>query len=101
MNKVTILRKWDNPQITINVTNEEISLEMSLDAFVRALTDEVAEPLVKDVSQLIGNPTFLVTNAMLQKKMVYAIESQRTQAIFIEATQRIIEEIKKETVKVM
>lgn len=99
--KVTIMKKWNSPVIRIRVTDEDISLEMPLIDFVCALTDEVAEPLVVDVAALIGNPAFIFTNASLQKKLIQEIESQAVQKLFLDATARIIEEVKKETVKVM
>lgn len=101
MTKITILRKWNNPQIEINVTNEAISISMSLGDFVRALTDEVAEVLVTDVAKAIGNPALLMTAGQLERKMVAAVESKRSQAIFAAATERIIERVKEETAKVM
>jgi hypothetical protein len=99
--KVTILRKWNSPTILITVSDESIAIEMTLSDFVCALTDEVAEPLVKDVAALIGNPTFIFTNEALQRKLIAGIESETTQKIFLDATARIMEEVKKETVKVM
>lgn len=101
MKKLTIIRKWNNPQILISVSNEQISLEMSLDDFIRALTDEVAEPLVESIAATAGSPGFLFTNAQLQKRMVNAVESDKAQALFKEAAERIITEVKKETVKVV
>lgn len=101
MKKVTILRKWNNPKIEIQVTDDAIELSLSLEDFVRALTDEVAEPMVRQVVQDAGNPTLWFTGAKLEKKMVDSIEGIKAQAIFIEAMERIVETIKAETTKVM
>jgi hypothetical protein len=101
MKKITILRKWNNPNIEISVSNEAIGLSMTLDDFIRALTDEVAEPLVRLIAADAGNPTFLFTKAQLERRLVEAIEGAKSQAIFVAATEQIIEAVKAETVKVM
>lgn len=100
-NTVTIMRKWNNPKIEISVTHEAIGITMSLDDFIKALTDEVAEPTVRQVVQDAGNPTFLVTNAQLEKRMVTSIEGDKVHDIFVAATEKIIEAVKAETAKVM
>lgn len=38
---VTISRYWDNPKIFTKVTNKEISLEISLDDFKKAIKNEI------------------------------------------------------------
>ena len=101
MKKVTILRKWNNPAIEIVISQESIELSMSLDNFLLALTDEAAEPLVKQVVQDAGNPTLLFTNAQLERRLIDAIEGNKAQAIFMSAADRIIEAVKGETSKVM
>lgn len=101
MKKVTILRKWNSPQIEIRVTSESIQIDMTLDDFIRALTDEVAEPLVKQISQDIGNPTLLFTKSQLEKRIVDSVEGAESRAIFSTATEKIIDQVKKETIKVM
>lgn len=54
---VTVSRKWNNPQIYINVTSEEIELSMSLDDFIVALADE------------IGSVALTVRDATFRKKL--------------------------------
>lgn len=41
MEKVTISRKWNNPEITTNIDDEGISLAISLDDFITALIKEI------------------------------------------------------------
>lgn len=101
MTKITILRKWNNPHIAISLSNEAIGIEMTLDDFIMALTDEVAEPLVKAIVEDAGNPTLLFTNAQLTKRLVDSIEGSKAHAVFVEATDRIVEAVKAETVKIM
>lgn len=98
---ITILRKWNNPHIEINVTRESIGLTMSLDDFITALTDEVAEKVVRQIVQDAGNPTFLLTNAQMEKRMVAAIEGAKVHDIFVSATEQIIDAVKAETNKIM
>ena len=99
--KVTILRKWNHPSISITVDNSGIELSMTLDDFIKALTDEVAEPLVKQVVQDAGNPTLLFTKGQLDKHMVDSIEGDKAHTIFVDATERVIEAVKAETNKIV
>ena len=39
---VTILRKWNNPQIAIRLSNEALELDMSLEEFLHGLLGGVA-----------------------------------------------------------
>lgn len=98
---VTILRKWNNPHIQITVDASGIELSMTLDDFIKALTDEVAEPLVKQVVQDAGNPALLFTKGQLEKRMVDSIEGDKAHAVFVEATERVIEAVKAETNKIV
>lgn len=54
---VVVGRKWNNPEIEISVTEEEIAIKMSLKDFLHALSIEM------------GNPTLLVTKNALRKSM--------------------------------
>ena len=54
---VVVSRKWDNPSISITVTNEGLGISMSLDDFVNALASES------------GNPTLLVTRTQLLTRL--------------------------------
>lgn len=58
--KVVIARKWNSPHITATITNEEISLTMSLADFVFALAEEV------------GSPTFIITKKGLKEAILSA-----------------------------
>jgi hypothetical protein len=98
---VTILRKWNNPYIEIRLSSEELEIDMSLDDFLLALTDEAAEPLVKQAVQDAGNPTLLFTNAQLERRLVESIEGKKAQTIFMAAASRVIDAVKGETSKVM
>lgn len=99
--KVTIMRKWNNPQISIAVTDEEIKMEISLKDFLEALVDEAAEPFVSMVATDAGSPALLMTNKQLQDKLVSVIESDKVNGVFVEAAERVIDAIKQETTKVM
>lgn len=101
MTKLTICRAWNNPQIRITVTNEEISLEVSLEDFLVALADEAAEPIVESVAQSAGNPAFWFTKEALTTNLVKALESNTAQTEFFKAANRVIDKIKQESSKVM
>jgi len=38
---VTIMRKWNYPQIFINITDDEINISMPLEAFMQAVKTEI------------------------------------------------------------
>lgn len=101
MNTISIMRRWNNPEISILLTEDGISIGMSLTDFIAALTDEVAEPLVRDVVQAAGSPVLVMTKTQLEKRLVAAIESQRSREIFEIATERIVAAVKWETTKVV
>lgn len=99
MNTISIMRRWNSPEISIVLTEDGISIGMSLTDFVTALTDEVAEPLVRDVVQTAGSPVFVMTKTQLEKRLVVAIESRRSREIFEAAAERIVAAVKRETTK--
>lgn len=101
MKKVTILRKWNNPQIAITVEDTGIALEMSLDDFLLALADEVAEPLVQSAALDAGNPALWFTQEILVKKLVAAIEGDKVRQQFADAAARVMAAVKQETSKVV
>lgn len=101
MKKITILRKWSNPEITIDVSDTGIGIEMSLDAFLIALVDEVAEPLVESIAASAGNPSLLFTKAALTKHLINAIEGSNAQQCFTEAANTVLSVVKQESSKVI
>ena len=101
MKKITICRKWNNPQITITVTSEDISLEMSLEDYLVALADEVAEPLVQSIVDDVGNPTLWFTKEALSRNLIKALEGNKAHEHLVQATERVITKVKQETSKVV
>lgn len=74
--KVVVSRNWHQPDISLLVTDERIELWMEMDDFVKAVVTE------------IGNPTLMVTQSQLQKKL---------QA----AATKVLEGMKRETVQIV
>ena len=101
MEKITIIRKWNNPEIRVSIDSEGIGICMELSDFVRALADEVAEPTVRQIAEDAGSVALLMTNAQLQKRMVNSIEGQKVQDIFLKAMKEIVEQAKAQTSKVI
>ena len=101
MEKITIIRKWNNPEIKVSVEIDGIGISMGLSDFIRALADEVAEPMVLQIAKDAGNVALLMTNTQLQKRMVASIEGQKVQGIFVEAARQIVEVAKAQTSKVI
>lgn len=60
--KVIIGRRWDNPNITVDVTTDAIGISMPLADFIHALSIEA------------GNPTMLLTVSALEKKLIQAAD---------------------------
>ena len=101
MKKVTILRKWDNPQIAITVEDDYIGIDMHLESFLTALVTEVAGSLANSIVQEAGNPTLWFTKDTMLKRITAAIESGRTQQCFSEAANTVLNAVKLETSKVV
>jgi len=74
--KLTILRKWNNPKIDVQITNELISVSMELTEFILALALEVDK----------------VTTILTRKTLDRCLQ---------EAASRIISEMKNQTTKVI
>jgi len=73
---VRISREWHNPQISIDVTAQEIAIEMPLIDFIKAMVAEA------------GNPAALLTRSQLERALQ-------------DAARRVCASMKKETVSVM
>ena len=101
MNTITVCRQWNNPQISISINRDGLTMSLTLEDFLRALVDEVAEPLVANIAAEAGNPAFWFTNEALTKNLVKALESTQAHQQFVEAADKIIERVKMETAKVM
>jgi hypothetical protein len=73
---ITISRKWNNPKISIIISNKEISLSIKMDDFITALKSE------------IGKVTWVFTKKEFEKRIDESIKT-------------IIEAVNNETLKVM
>lgn len=73
---ITVSRKWNNPEIKICVTNEEINLEMSIEDFKEALIQE------------IGSVSLVFTEKQLRERVTKSINN-------------VIQGIKEESIKVV
>jgi hypothetical protein len=74
--KVVIGRKWNNPSIYALVTDQRIELQVSLEDYLQALVIE------------LGSPAFIFSKETLKAKI-------------FEASQKVSEEIKKVSSKVV
>lgn len=73
---VTITRHWSSPEIAIKISDELISLSISLEDYEKALAEE------------LGNPALLLTNKQLKDKLILA-------------SRKVIEKVKEESAKVV
>ena len=73
---VTVSRKWNNPQIYIDITNEGIELSMSLDDFVVALADEVGS-----IALTVRDATFRKKLADAAERVVSGIKDESRKAV--------------------
>ena len=99
--KITICRNWNNPEIQINVSSENISLEMGLADFLHALADEAAEPIAASIAGAAGNPSFWFTKEVLTSNLIKSLESADVHAVLVRAANQVIEKVKQETRKIM
>lgn len=96
---VTVIRKWNNPSIEIRLSNDSLELDITLEDFLIALADEVAEPLVSGIAEEAGNPSFWFTKEAVTKNLLKAIEGKGANQYFAAAAERVINRIKQESVK--
>ena len=73
---VTVARKWNSPMVTAFANIEAIGVQVALSDYVIALATE------------IGNPTTLLTNAQLLKRMQEA--AARVEAELKKATTHVV-----------
>ena len=73
MEKIVVSRKWNNPNVTAFMENNEVGAKISLDDFINAVVEE------------IGNPTSLVTKQALRNRLIIA-------------SSEVVKEMKKQTV---
>ena len=73
MEKIVVSRKWNNPNVTAFMENNEVGDKISLDDFINAVVEE------------IGNPTSLVTKQALRNRLIIA-------------SSEVVKEMKKQTV---
>lgn len=73
---ITILRKWNNPEIRMWINNDEIGIQVTLDDFVQAM------------KQAVGPVTWVFTKEEFDRR-------------FDQAYEQVIQEIKKQSTKVV
>ncbi len=101
MKKLTILRKWNNPTISINVKDDSIGIEMDLDSFINALAYEASELLVNTITNELGNPSLWFTKETVRKNLSSALEGGITKDCLTKATNTVLDSVKLETSKVV
>jgi hypothetical protein len=114
MEYITISKKWNNPQITIEITDDGISLSMSMEDFKEALLQEMRTSRVVSVDDLkakvksgVGSVTMVFRDKTFTDKLYSAIdgatgvygEAEFKQRL-ITGIGRVVEGIKLESVKV-
>jgi Asp/Glu/hydantoin racemase len=97
---LVISRRWHNPKIEIGMSDDGIEIKTGVDDFVRALSDEAAEPLVAALISQLGPPTLWMTRKRLADEIVGALEGVAAQEIFAAAAQRVFAGLKAETKQV-
>lgn len=78
MEKVTISRKWNNPEITTKIDSEEISLSISLDNFIEALIQEIGS-----VATTFTQKAFNDKVKSAKEKVIFGIKEESLKVIKI------------------
>ena len=73
---ITIMRKWNNPEIRLWMDHEEIGMQIKLDDFIEGLITEV------------GSVTTILTRQGIRNRIK-------------QATQTVIESVKRESIKIV
>ena len=105
---VTVSRRWDNPQISISITGDEIALSMALADFLTALRQEIdlqIPAFLDTIKQQIGSVTWVFTQATFDATFAKAVNATTEQGIldkiFQDAADKVVKGIKEESVKVV
>lgn len=97
---IVISRKWTNPRIEIELSDEGIGIKTPAEDFVAALADEAAEPLVEALIDQLGPPATWMTRKRLASEIAEALEGVEARQIFAEAAERVFAGLKEETRRV-
>lgn len=97
---ITVMRKWDNPQILITVNDELLELKMTMTDFQAAITDEVCSRLQSDMASAIGPVTWTFKEDTFRNRVDGAIKKVLPAAI-ADAVSVALSAIKGESIKVM
>lgn len=81
LSTVTIMRRWNEPQILITVNNEAIELKMTMTDFQAAITDEICSRLQSDMASAIGSVTWTFKESTFQNRVNEAIQKVLPSAI--------------------
>lgn len=73
---VTISRHWNNPLIKIAVTNEDISLSITLDDFINAVKQEIGS-----IRWVVKNETFGYRLDLAVKRVVDKVKEESVKAM--------------------
>ena len=112
---VTILRKWNSPEILTIVSDEEISISISLSDFMQAVKSELSpkpiceslETIVTTLENNIGPITWVFTKNEFRQRLTTALEQLMLtqEACFSTnidiAITKVLSNVKKESCKIM
>jgi hypothetical protein len=76
METITITREWHKPQITVSVTNTEISLNISLADYLLALSEELGSP-----AMVMRKATLLVKMQEASEKVIAKVKLESAKAV--------------------
>lgn len=100
LSTITIMRKWNHPQILITVNNELIELKMTMTDFQRIMTEEIRNRLRTELAAAIGSVTWTFREDTFRQKAGDAIDATVPDVI-ANAITVALEAIKSESSKVM
>jgi hypothetical protein len=96
--KVVLSRRFNQAAIEVVVTDEKLQVSMQLADFLKALATESSKRLAADASLHAGNPSILVTNAALRKRLEESISDSDVCSTLVSVADGLLSEMKKSSV---
>ena len=96
--KVVILKKFNSPAVDVRVENDELAISMSLVDFLESISGASSASLAAAAAAHAGNPTLLITNEMLKRKLEESIDSDDVFSALWSASIGVLAEMKKASV---
>jgi hypothetical protein len=109
---ITIMRKWNNPEINLWMNNDEIGMSVDLADFVEAFIQELEtrislDDFIRGIIEGVGSVAWTFTRSGIEGKIKAAagdpsqILIEKVKTDIRESILEVVSSIKKETIKIV